>query len=157
DRLFDAYSHVLAGVTDHVRATFERHPDDSDFVFRQATRAKALDAARGMLPAAALSNLGIYASGQAFAALLLRMRAHPRPEARAYGELMLHGRRKVIPVSLRRADGAGRGGRGSTSLATTRQRTAELVDSLFADEPPAPADTVTLVDWDPDAENKLLA
>ena len=52
DRLFDAYSQVLGAVTDHVRATVERHPDDSDFVFRQATRAKALDAARGMLPAA---------------------------------------------------------------------------------------------------------
>ena len=44
DRLFDAYSQVLGAVTDHVRATVERHPDDSDFVFRQATRAKALDA-----------------------------------------------------------------------------------------------------------------
>src|SRR5687768_15945527 len=66
DRLFDAYSHTLAAVTDHVRATVARHPDDSDFVFRQATRAKALDAVRGMLPAASLSNLGIYASGQAF-------------------------------------------------------------------------------------------
>src|ERR687894_257343 len=28
DRLFDAYSMVLDAVTDHVRATVERHPDD---------------------------------------------------------------------------------------------------------------------------------
>ena len=89
DRLFDAYSEVLAEVTDHVRTTVERHPDDSDFVFRQATRAKALDAVRGILPAAALSNVGIYGSGQAFEALLLRLRSHPLPEARDYGELML--------------------------------------------------------------------
>ena len=140
DRLFDAYSQVLGAVTDHVRATVDRHPDDSDFVFRQATRAKALDAARGMLPAAALSNLGIYGSGQAFEALLLRLRAHPLPEAREYGELMLHELRKVIPSFLRRVDVAERGGRWSTYLATTRQRTAELVDSLFADETPTPAD-----------------
>ncbi len=157
DRLFDAYSHTLAAVTDHVRATVERHPDDSDFVFRQATRAKALDAVRGMLPAASLSNLGIYASGQAFEALLLRMRAHPLPEARDYAELMLHELRKVIPSFLRRVDVAERGVRWSSYLATTRERTAELVDSLFAADTPAPADTVTLVDWDPDAEHKLLA
>ena len=113
DRLFDAYSHALAAVTDHVRATVERHPDDSDFVFRQATRAKALDAVRGMLPAASLSNLGIYGSGQAFEALLLRMRAHPLPEARDYAELMLHELRKVIPSFLRRVDVAERGGRWS--------------------------------------------
>ncbi len=157
DRLFDAYSHVLGAVTDHVRATVERHPDDSDFVFRQATRARALDATRGMLPAAALSNVGIYASGQAFESLLLRLRAHPLPEARDYGELMLHELRKVIPSFLRRVDVAERGGRWSTYLETTRQRTAELVESLFAAETAAPADTVTLVDWDPDAEHKLLA
>ena len=157
DRLFDAYSQALAAVTEHVRATIERHADDSDLVFRQATRAKALDATRGMLPAASLSNLGIYASGQAFEALLLRLRSHPLPEAREYGELMLHELRKVIPSFLRRVDVAERGGRWSTYLATTRDRTAELVDSLFSAETPAPADTVTLVDWDPDAENKLLA
>jgi thymidylate synthase ThyX len=157
DRLFDAYSLALNAVTDHVRATVDRHADDSDFVFRQATRAKALDAVRGMLPSASLSNVGIYGTGQAFEALLLRMRAHPLPEAREYAELMLHELRKVIPSFLRRVDVAERGVRWSTYLATTRERTAELVDSLFATETPAPADAVTLVDWDPDAENKLLA
>jgi hypothetical protein len=70
---------------------------------------------------------------------------------------MLHELRKVIPSFLRRVDVAERGGRWSTYLATTRTRTAELVESLLADEAPAPADTVTLVDWDPDAEDKLLA
>src|SRR5436190_3603088 len=47
DRLFDAYAALLPEVQEHVRETVERHPDDSDFVFRQATRAQALDAARG--------------------------------------------------------------------------------------------------------------
>ncbi|MBA3605681.1 MAG: FAD-dependent thymidylate synthase [Actinomycetota bacterium] len=157
DRLFDAYSQTLDAVTDHVRATVPRSSGDSEFVYRQATRAKALDAARGMLPAASLSNLGIYGSGQGFEALLLRLRAHPLPEARDYGELMLHELRKVIPSFLRRVDVAERGGRWSTYLATTRQRTAELVETLFADEPAAAVPSVTLVDFDPDAENKLLA
>ena len=70
---------------------------------------------------------------------------------------MLHELRKVIPSFLRRVDVAERGGRWSNYLATTRERTAELVDSLFAADTPAPADTVTLVDFDPDAEDKLLA
>ncbi len=157
DRLFDTYSAVLEAVTDHVRATVERHPDDSDFVFRQATRAKALDAVRGILPAASLSNVGIYGSGQAFEALLLRLRAHPLPEAREYGELMLHELRKVIPSFLRRVDVAERGGRWSTYLARTRQQTAALVESLFAAETAEPAPEVTLVDYDRDAEDKLLA
>jgi thymidylate synthase ThyX len=157
DRLFDAYGHVLGAVTEHVRATVPRDPGDSEFVYRQATRAKALDASRGILPAAALANVGIYGSGQSFEALLLRLRAHPVPEARECGELMLHELRKVIPSFLRRVDLPERGVRWSAYLATTRQRTAELVDSLFAGETPEASPTVTLVDFDPDAEDKLLA
>ena len=158
DRLFDAYSQVLGAVTDHVRATVDRHPDDSDFVFRQATRAKALDAARGMLPAAALSNVGIYGSGQAFEALLLRLRAHPLPEAREYGELMLHELRKVIPSFLRRVDVAERGGRWSTlprHHPPAHRRARRL--AVRRRDPDAGGRRCTLVDWDPDAEHKLLA
>ncbi len=157
DRLFDAYSLLLAKVTDHVRATVPQGPDDSDFVYRQATRAKALDAVRGVLPASSLSNVGIYGSGQAFEQLLLRMRAHPLPEARHYADLMLAELRKVVPSFLRRVDLPERGGRWVDYMQTTHQRTAELVDSLFGEAPVDPADTVELVDFDPDAEDKLLA
>jgi thymidylate synthase ThyX len=157
DRMFDAYSAAVVIVTDHVRATVAQDPGDTDFVFRQATRAKALDATRGMLPASSLSNVGIYGTGQAFEALLLRLRAHPLPEAQAYAELMLEELRKVIPSFLRRVDVAERGGRWVDYLATTRAQTAALVDELFAAEPVEPAEAVTLVDFDPDAEDKLLA
>lgn len=156
DRMFDAYSLLLTKVTDHVRATVPRDPKDSDFVYRQATRAKALDAVRGVLPAASLSNLGIYGSGQGFENLLLRMRAHPLPEARYYADLMLHELRKVIPSFLRRIDLPDRGGRHVGYLSTTRERSAELVESIFGTTPVEQVDSVRLVDFDPDAEDKLL-
>lgn len=157
DRMFDSYSVLLNKVTDHVRATVQREPGDSDFVYRMATKAKALDAVRGVLPAASLSNVGIYASGQAFESLLVRMRSHPLPEARHYADLMLHELRKVIPSFLRRVDIADRGGRWSNYLGATRDRTSELVESLFAGTPVDQVPSVQLLDFDPDAEDKLLA
>ena len=157
DRLFDAYSAAVAAVSEHVRATVPRHRDDSDFVYRQATRAKALDATRGILPAASLSNVGIYGTGQAFEVLLLRMRSHPLPEARGYADLMLHELRKVIPSFLRRVDVPERGGRWSEYLAATRTATAQLVERWLGDVPVEAMPSVTLVDWDPDGEDKLLA
>lgn len=156
DRMFDSYSLLLAKVTDHVRATVPRDVADSDFVYRQATRAKALDAVRGVLPAASMSNVGIYGTGQAFEMLLLRMRAHPLPEARHYSDLMLFELRKVIPSFLRRVDLPDRGGRWVNYLHTTRERTGELVSTMFGDTPVSHADVVELVDFDPDAEDKLL-
>ena len=157
DRIFDSYSRSVDLVTEHVRSSVQRGPDDSEFVYRTATRAKALDAVRGILPAAATSNVGIYGTGQAFEALLLRMRSNPLPEARDYADLMLHELRKVIPSFLRRVDLPDRGGRWSDYLATTRDDTAALVGELFGSAPVEPAAEVELVDFDPEAEDKLLA
>src|SRR5690606_14241482 len=96
-RMFAAYAEMAAVMLDHFRELYPKQPGDSDFVHRQAVKAKALDTVRGALPAAALSNVGIYGTGQAYEALLLRMRAHPLPEARTYADLMLTELRKVIP------------------------------------------------------------
>ena len=64
---------------------------------------------------ASLSNVGIYGTGQSYELLLLRMRAHPLPEARRYAELMLAELRKVIPSFLQRVDRP-RPGRGLVRL-----------------------------------------
>ena len=157
DRLFDAYSQMVSQVTDHIRATMPRSIKDSDFVFHQATRAKGLDAVRGVLPAAALSNVGIFGSGQGYEALLLRMRAHPLPEARQYADLMLVELRKVIPSFLKRVDLSDRGGRWSDYLAERHDATMTAVDDLFGALEPDKSDEVVLVDFDPDGENKVLA
>ncbi len=158
DRIFDAYASAAVDVEEMVRATTPKAPGDSDFVYRAAVKAKALDAVRGMLPAAAQSNVGIYGSGQSYEALLLRMRSHPLPEARAYADLMLTELRKVIPSFLRRVDLPERGGVWSDYLADTRDATAELASELIDQSGPADAEaSVTLVDFDPDAEAKVVA
>ena len=157
DRMFDTYSELVEMVTTHVRATVPRGDKDSDFIYRQATRAKALDAVRGILPAASLSNVGIYGTGQGYEALLLRMRANPLPEAQAYADMMLTELRKVIPTFLRRVDMPERGVAWSNYLANNANNTAELVDEYFGIIEPQDAPEVTLVDFDPDGEDKLLA
>jgi thymidylate synthase ThyX len=157
DRLFDTYAQLLPRLGDHFR---ERHPKagaDSDFVYRQAIRAKAFDALRGILPAASLSNVGIYGSGQGYENLLLRMRSHPLPEARAYAELMLVELRKVIPSFLKRVDLPERGGAWSDYLDANRRAMEDVAARLLPDEEPDQAPTVRLVDFDPDGEVKLVA
>ena len=156
DRLFDTYAELVPALQDHFRARFPKAPGDSDFVYRQSVKAKALDAARGVLPAASLSNVGIYGTGQAYEALLLRMRAHPLPEARHYADLMLTELRKVIPSFLRRVDLPDRGGAWSAYLADTRSAMDDVAERLFGDEQPADVPEVALVDWDPEGEEKLL-
>jgi thymidylate synthase ThyX len=110
-----------------------------------------------MLPAASVSNVGIYGTGQGYEALLLRMRAHPLPEARRYAQMMLTELRKVIPSFLRRVDVADRGQAWSDYMESNRSAMEVITDRILGDIDPAPSAPVTLVDFDPDAEDKLLA
>ena len=157
DRLFDTYRELLPAMQDWFREQYPKQIRDSDMVYRQSIKAKAFDALRGMLPAAALSNVGIYGTGQAYEMLLLRLRAHPLPEARAYADLMLEELRKVIPSFLTRVDLDDRGIAWSEYLAGTRDATEAAAAALFRAEAPEPRPAVTLLDWDPDGEDKILA
>ena len=158
DRLFDRYGEMVGAMKDHFRARSPKDPADSDFVYRQAIAAKAFDGVRGVLPAASLSNVGIYGTGQAYEALLVRMRAHPLPEARQYAELMLAELRKVIPSFLKRVDLPDRGEEVGAYAADVRERLEDLAEEYFPpDQPIGAAPVVDLTDFDPDAEVKLVA
>ena len=157
DRMFDTYAQLLPRLTDYLTRKYPKTPEDTDFVYRQAIRAKALDAVRGLLPASALSNLGIYASGQAYEALLLRMRAHPLHEVREYAQLMIDELRKVIPSFLKRIDVPERGIAWTRYLAETRGATRQVLASLLDDlETIEPRESVRLVSFDPEGEVRVL-
>ena len=85
DAAFETYASLIPAMQAHFAARFPKSAQDSDAVHRAAIRAKALDTLRGMLPAATQSNVGIYGTGQAYEALLLRLQAHPLEEARECG------------------------------------------------------------------------
>jgi thymidylate synthase ThyX len=150
------YAKWIPAMQAHFERRYPRSPADSDGVHRAAIRAKALDTLRGMLPAATQSNVGIYGTGQAFESLLLRMRANPLEEVRACGAEMLVELRKVIPAFLTRVDQPDRGGRWSEYLASARHGIEEIAARLAAVEPEA-RDEVTLTDFDPDGEVKIVA
>ncbi len=160
DSTFDAYAELIEKMKPHFKAEFPQAESDSDIVYRQAINAKVYDSLRGMLPASTLTNLGIYGNGQTFEYLILRMRAHPLPEARAYVELMLEELRKVIPSFVKRVDLADRGGVWTQYLADRQESIAHITEELLpptkmARSEPQPAQ-IRLVDFDPDAEAKLL-
>ena len=141
----------------YFRARNPQSTEDSDAVYRAVIRAKALDTLRGLLPAATRSNVGIYGSGQAYEMLLLRMRAHPLAETREVADLMLRELRRVIPAFLQRVDRPDRGVRWSSYLGArekeTRALTNELTDAGAYDS----RDEVTLTEFDPDGEVKVVA
>jgi thymidylate synthase ThyX len=157
DRAFDVYAAWLPRISALYASRFPRTAEDSEAVYRSTIRAKALDTLRGLLPAATISNVGIYGTGQAYEQLLLRMRAHPLAEVRDCADLMLTELRKVIPAFLRRVDVLERGGVWSRYLAESREAIAGVAAHLLEGIEPAARDEVTLTEFDRDGEVKVVA
>lgn len=157
DDCFAVYAAWLPRLEEHYAAQHPRQAGDPEGVYRRTIRAKALDTLRGLLPAATQSSVGLFASGQAFEALLLRMRAHPLGEVREYAALMLDELRQVIPAFLQRIDRSDRGVVWSHYLAETERRIAELSDRFAGGVVPADVSEVSLTDFDPEGELKVVA
>ena len=157
DRAFERYASLIDGMQRYFAERYPRAPQDSEAVHRAAIRAKALDTLRGMLPAATQSNVGLYGTGQAYEALLLRMHAHPLEEVRDCGAQMLTELRKLVPAFLTRVDQPERGRRWSQYLADTREGTRSVAERLLAHTEGEARDEVTLTEFDPDGEIKIVA
>jgi thymidylate synthase-like protein len=70
---------------------------------------------------------------------------------------MLTELNEVIPVFLQRVDQQERGGAWTRYLAETRAAVESLGADLYQDEKPDDRPMITLVDWDPDGEEKIIA
>jgi thymidylate synthase ThyX len=101
DDLFETYTALLEAS----RPGWQRRSRGGGTSRRRARRAraaKALDLVRGILPAASLSHMGIYASGQTYEQLVSTCSRIPLAEARAYGEMLLEELQAVMPSFVTR-------------------------------------------------------
>jgi thymidylate synthase ThyX len=134
DELFATYSSLLTGVSAWVDEKFPAAEGESPAAHRRAVRAKALDLVRGVLPAASLSHVGIYATGQTYEQLVLHLLAHPLAEARAYGEMLLEELQAVMPSFVTRVPRPDRGGRWVEYLRERNEAAAAAAIRLGLDE-----------------------
>ena len=158
DELFAIYSRSLGQVEQWAAERWPRGDGEPEGPWQRSIRAKALDLLRGLLPASTLSHVGIYASGQAYEQLLLRLMASPLPEARECGAMILRELQQVMPSFVSRVDRPDRGGEWVSYLQQRREATESWVARLGLDRRDAGEDTpsVELVHVD-GSEEDLLA
>ena len=159
DFLFDAYAEALPRVEAWAAERFPRPDGEPESAHRRAIRAKALDLLRGLLPAASLSHMGIFATGQAYEQLLLRLYASPLPEARDYADMILAELKAIMPSFVARVERPERGGEWISYL-SERADAAERwsrrlgLDRARRDEAAGPAVRLLSVEG---GEDELLA
>ncbi len=158
DGLFSTYANLLPASLDYVRVRSPRDAVTSERAYRSATRAKALDLLRGLLPMATRTNVGLFGNGRAFEHLLNRLYAADLEELRTLAGAMQQALDALIPAFVKRPRGE-RGHASQQYQRRTRAAVAALVAGLDLPAPPAaPAQVgATLVAYDADAELRVLA
>jgi thymidylate synthase ThyX len=156
EELFGIYSRSLVQVQEWAARRWPR-VEEPEAAWERSIKAKALDLLRGLLPAATLSHVGIFASGQAYEQMLLRMMASPLPEARDFAGMILEELKQVMPSFVARVERPDRGGEWISYLERRREATEEWVSRLGLDRrETSDAPSVELIEVE-GSEEELLA
>jgi thymidylate synthase ThyX len=156
DVLFATYSRLVEPVTNAIREKFPQEEEETERAWKSATRAKALDLLRGLLPAGTLTNLGLFGNGRAFEYLITRMAAHELPECNALASDLHRELSMVIPAFVRRALDERYGRPAAERIEGVRAAMAPLAPRGTS-APAATPHEVRLVDFDRDAERRVVA
>lgn len=154
DLLFETYSSLIEPMTKFIMEKFPREGEVSDRAYNSTVRAKACDILRVFLPASTMTNVGLYGNGRAFEYLITKMYSHPLAEIRQLASIMHDELSKVIPSFVKRINDT-YGKAAQQYISDTYKATGKFVASNI-EQLPQQSEEVTLVDYDHDAEEKVL-
>jgi len=103
DLLFSSYAKWLPIVIEHVKKVSPKDPTATDRAYESATRAKACDILKNLLPAGRLTNVGLYGNGRAFEYLLTKLYSSSLEEAKQLAREIHEEMKKVLPSFVKRA------------------------------------------------------
>jgi thymidylate synthase ThyX len=156
--LFETYSKLIPPLTEVMEKIFPRDPAISNVAYTAALRAKVLDCLRGLLPASALTNMGVYGNGRFFETLIQKLNSNNLAELQDLGKKSYQELGKVIPSFIRRAEGGHKHQKSFCSF--NEQMQAELKamaeqHDVFLDRMQMPG--VKLICYDPDSPYRVAA
>ncbi len=102
--LFSTYSELVSPLMEKIEKNFSLQEGVPKSAYNSALRSKALDCLRGLLPASALTNLGIFGNGRFFETMIQKMHVHSLSEIQDLGGKAFCEINKIIPSFIRRSE-----------------------------------------------------
>jgi len=156
--LFETYVRFTEPIRAHVRKLMPRDPQISQAAYERSVVARAYDIIRGLLPASTLTNMGVFGNGRFFETLITKLRSEPFGELNQIAQFSYEELSKVIPSFVRRAGEEHRYFQDYRNFAKAQQELLRNFASTHLGELTAESsESVRLIDYDQEAETKLLA
>lgn len=147
--LFDAYSSLMDPMRKYYEEKFPKDGSATDRAYNSTIKAKVCDSLRGLLPASALTNVGLFGNARAYEYLITKMRASNLGEISALGKSAYEELNKIFPVFLKRAYAK----YGDMSVDYFKSMKPPAVEGADAEN----TSIVRLADCDEDAVDKVVA
>ena len=156
--LFETYINFTEPIRIHVRECLPKDPHVSLSAYESSVRARGFDIIRGLLPSSTLTNMGIFGNGRFFETIISKLRVESLLELNQIGESAFCELSKVIPSFIRRAEKNHKYFKDFQNYGAAKKNvfnnflTKNLItESIKVNE------SVSLIDYDRDAEIKLLS
>lgn len=158
NHLFDTYSKLIPPLTALIEQGFPKEPTISKAAYTAALRAKVLDCLRGLLPASAMTNMGVFGNGRFYETLIQKMNCHNLAEMQEIGKKAHQELTKVIPSFIRRSDPAHKHQQAFAHFLDGMQsELKEFAQHHAKKVEPQPNAGVRLIHFDPDSIYKVGA
>jgi thymidylate synthase ThyX len=151
DMLFETYSSLIPKLTKYFEEKMPKDESLSDRAYASTIRAKTCDTIRGILPASTKTNMGFFGNGRSYEYLITKMYADELQELRTLAKSMQNELRTTIPSFVKRPDTE----HGIAMQKYIQETRLENEGASTVDQ--AHAEDVVLVDYEQDAENKIIA
>ncbi len=147
--LFETYLQALPHLQAQVEKCSPRQENESEKRWQARIRTDYIDAARFLLPAASLANVGVTINARALEHAICKMLSHPLAEVRTLGEEIKQVARAEVPTLVKYANAA-------PYLQSTSQLLVDAASTLPISHA-LEQDWCRLVHYDPEGDNQVLA
>lgn len=147
--LMDTYQEMVEPMTTFIKNKYPQKPEESEKLYQMICKSRMCDNIRYLLPTATLTNLGMTVNARELEHLIKKLLSSPLEELQQIGQEVKTTALEAVPTLVRFANKV-------PYLAETKEKLMELAQQYLKDAAQT-SQAVTIVDYDPEAEDKLVA
>ena len=152
--LFDVYQRLVDGTIAYLATIHPQNDGERDGAYKLRLRREATDTCRFVLPASALTNVGVTMNTRTLEHAVRKLLSSALDEERTLGEEFKEQAKSITPTLVRHAE---RNEYLELSRAALEEQSANLLPASPSSDPGARSVSALLVDYDHDAQTRLVA